>query len=315
MAFSIGRPMSNPNACGIMAWETAEALGKTPDNVFMNISAESGAEIYKKARSNTSIVFQKLLEDKSKPDEKAIVNVYLPNYMNKVVVEGNSVEKFLGHYSLATTVQPLAAGIIFIKTSPTQWSNVLCVVSGENRPTYIFDTSKGTLECTDNLYDTIFNYIESNGKATLSAYIMSNESQPIVVKTEEPPILVEEDSSPVVKKTQTKKRAKEEEVEEDAPKKKPSKEEEEEEDSLPKKKASEEKAPTSSKKEEEEEETSPKKKVKEEDAPKKSTSSKKKRERSPAPSKDEEKKKEEKLRKRGPIRRRKLAELKIEMKE
>ena len=277
MAFSIGRPILNPNACGIMAWETANTLRETPDTVFMNISTDSGEEIYKKARSNTNIVFQKALEDKSKPDEKSIVNVYLPKYTNKVVVEGNSVEKFLGHYSLATTVQSFAAGIIFIKESPGAWSNVLCVVSGENRPTYIFDAGKGTIERTDNLYDTIFNYVQNTMQTTLSAYIVSTGSTPVVFKADTPILVEDEDPKP----------AKEEKH--SSPKKKKKKKEEEEK---------------------EEKSSSPKK-----------SSSKKKRERSPSleetqkKEEEEEEQEEKKTRKRPAVRRRKLAEIKVEKKE
>lgn len=303
MAFLIGRGMSNENACGIMAWETAEAMSKMQDPDFMNISQQSGEELYKAARSKTNIVFQKALDNKSKPSEDAIVNVYLPHYTNKVVVHGNSIEKFLGHYSLATTVQPFAAGIIFIKTATASWSTVLCVASGENRPTYIFDANKGTLERTENLYHTIFDYVQNTAQLTLSAYIVSTEGNPIVFE-EEPNKAEEKQATP--EKKSTEKRAQENDA---TPKKKgtkrakkdevqPAKEKEEDEESEKPKtpKGRSKKRVKEDEKKKEDDAPSPKKRVKESSPEDESDATKQPAE-------------EDKPRKKGPVRRRRLAQV------
>jgi len=324
MAFLIGRGMSNENACGIMAWETAEAMSKMQDPDFMNISQQSGEELYKAARSKTNIVFQKALDNKSKPSEDAIVDVYLPHYTNKVVVHGNSIEKFLGHYSLATTVQPFAAGIIFIKTATASWSTVLCVASGENRPTYIFDANKGTLERTENLYHTIFDYVQNTTQLTLSAYIVSTEGNPIVFeeKVEEKQVkkkgsekrVKEKDATPKKKDT---KRAKKDEVHEAEPAKEKDEDEESEKPKTPKGKS---KKRVKEEEDEDEESEKPKtpkgkskKRVKEDETKKDDAPSPKKRVKESSPEDESDATKqpaeEEKPRKKGPVRRRRLAQV------
>lgn len=234
----IGSPIQGDAFKHALAWEMAEQLHKAPDSSFMNISQETGTALYKGSQSKAEIVSKKRLTDQQ------VLEQYLGDYKQRIIVEGNSVDKFLGHYSLTTTVHPFSAGILLLK------GNVLCVVGGDNRPSYIFDAGAGTLERTENLYTSLYSYVPDN--APISAYIVSTETMPVAIKLEE-----EEAAPPLPpQKKSTKRAILEEEKKEESPKKKKAalveekekiKEEEEEEEanSSPKKIVEEEKVPSS----------------------------------------------------------------------
>lgn len=253
MLMTIGKPIESPNAQTAVAWEMAYQFYTVSDQVFMNIFLEAGEKLYKTAREKGALLFKKLTDQGSLKRED-YVNYYLPNYTHKTIVEGERVEDFLGHYSLIHTMRLFTAGIVFISNG-LDWESVLCIASGQNRPTYIFDARQGTLERTESLYEVLFAYVPEGAK--IMAYIVSTDSMPVVIKPKEAEEakkekLKEEDaketkapkeedaketkagSSKKKKKSSSKKREREEsseppfvekkekeEEEEDAPKKKP----------------------------------------------------------------------------------------------
>jgi len=290
---SIGKPIQSPTAQNAVAWEFAYQLKIAPDNVFMNISEKEGKELYDTARDKGSLLYKKLT-DQGDTTRSDFCNYYLPKYAHKTFVDGETVEKFLGLYSLVHTMRIFTASIIFITNGSDNYEAVLCVAGGQNRPTYIFDATQGTLQQVTNLYDSIFEYVPEGSH--IMAYIVSADSMPIVMQKSEAPKIEEE--------TPKKKEA--------VPAKKANKEEE-----TPKKKKA---VPAEKKRERsEEEETEPKKKKavpKKKIIPEDSSSADKKTITTPSSSGKKKKKEEEeeeqeeveKPKKKVVVRRKRIAE-------
>lgn len=236
---SIGKPIQSPTAQNAVAWEFAYQLKTAPDNVFMNISEKEGKELYDMARDKGSLLFKKLT-DQGDTTRSDFCNYYLPKYAHKTFVDGETVEKFLGLYSLVHTMRVFTASIIFITNELTSYEAVLCVAGGQNRPTYIFDATQGTLQQVTNLYDSIFEYVPEGSH--IMAYIVSSDSMPIVMQKAETPAKKrddekEEEETPKKKKAVPAKKREEKEVVVPEKKRERSEEEEAEETEPKKKKA------------------------------------------------------------------------------
>jgi len=216
---TIGKPITIPLAQNSVCWEFANELRSAPDNVFMNIPENEAKKFYDAAREKGGLVFKKLT-DQGDTTRSSVCNYYMPSYVEKAYVDGQKLEKFLGMYSLAHTMRVFTAGIIFLSGSNQEEESVLCVVSGQNRPSYIFDPSAGTLQKTDSLYDSLFDYIPEG--VHIMAYIVSTDEMPIVVKVEEPEPEPEPEKKPAITTT-TKKRPRKEEKEKEEGEEEPKK--------------------------------------------------------------------------------------------
>lgn len=251
----IGKPIQKENAQATVAWEMAEQLKLVDAAVFANVTQKNGEELYKASREKSAIVVQKL---PATAKEEDVVKFYLDHYSIKATVHAETMEKMYGHFSIFLSGHPFAACILYVRERKGGAANVVCIVSGRDRPSYIFSARAGTLEKSHYLYGSMMHAAPVG--SILSGYIVSGTTPPIAVeqaakKPSSPKKMLleeekEEKDTPKAKTSaKKKKRIKKEPLEE---------EKEEEEKVSPKKKRVKEESPEEEKEEEEEK---PKKKV------------------------------------------------------
>ena len=248
---SIGKPVERENAQATLAWEMAEQLKRADAGVFANVTLKHGQELYSASRSKSAIVVQKL---SATAKEEDVVKFYLDSYSVKATVHAETMEKMYGHFSIFLSSHPFAACILYVRERKGGPANVMCIVSGRDRPSYIFSPRSGTLEKSQYLYGTMLHLAPAG--SILSGYMVSATAAPVVVmepKEEKASVPVspkkkspkkallqeeeeeeeEEEKKPKKKTSQKKKRIKKETVEEAEPEKE---EEDAEEKPSPKKK-------------------------------------------------------------------------------
>jgi hypothetical protein len=242
----IGKPIERENAQATLAWEMAEQLKLVDAAVFANVTQKNGEELYKASREKSAIVVQKLSATAKEDD---VVKFYLDHYSIKATVHAKSMTEMYGHFSIFLSGHPFAACILYVRERKGDAANVVCIVSGRDRPSYIFSARAGTLEKSNYLYGSMMHAAPAG--SILSGYIVSGTAPPIAVEQTSSPkkMLLEEETPKIKTSAKKKKRIKKEPLEE---------EKEEEEKTSPQKKRIKEESPEEEKEEEEEK---PKKKV------------------------------------------------------